>query len=82
MWLLFSETEWGRAQDVRLLIEPWAARNRILTVTNDRYFAVALDIPVGEEQSGVIRSLVDDLRAIAEVLGALPPKPIATVEPE
>lgn len=82
LWLLFSEGEFGRAQDVRRLIEPWAAKNRILTVTSDRDFAIALDIPVGEEKAGVIRSVVDGLKAIAEVLDALPPKTMTSAEPE
>jgi hypothetical protein len=82
LWLFFSEGEFGRAQEVRLLIEPWAAKNGILTATYDRDFAVALDIPVGEEKAGVIRSLVVDLKAIATVLGALPPKTLASAELE
>ncbi len=84
LWLLFSEGEFGRAQDVRQLIEPWAAKKRILTATNDQDFAIALEIPVGEEKARVIRSLVDDLKAIAAVLGTLPPKTktMASVEQE
>jgi len=74
LWLLFSEGDFGRGQDVRRLIEPWAAKNNILTVNDikDRDFAVALEIPVGEEKAGVVHSLVDNLKAIAFVLDALP----------
>ncbi len=82
LWLLFAETAWGRAQDVRRLIEPWAAKNDILTATYKDDFAIALDIPVGEEKAGVIRSVVDDLKAIAAVLDALPPKTMASAEQE
>lgn len=82
LWLLFSEGEFGRAQDVRRLIEPWVAKNRMLTATHDRDFAIALDIPVGEEKAGVIRSLVDDLKAIASVLDELPPKTMVDVGQE
>jgi hypothetical protein len=80
LWLLFSNNAFGRAQEVRRLIEPWATRNRILTATSDHTFAIALDIPIGEEKAGVIRSLVEDLKAIAAVLEALPPKSIASME--
>lgn len=82
LWLLFSEDKFGRAQEVRLLIEPWAAKKGLLTATYDHNFAVALDIPIGEEKAGVVRSLVVDLKAIATVLGALPPKTLASAELE
>lgn len=80
LWLLFSEGEFGRAQDVRQLIQPWAAEKGILTVTKDRDFSIAVDIPVGEEKAGVIRSIVEDLKAIAVVLDTLPPKTLTSVE--
>ena len=82
LWLLFSDTEFGRAQEVRPLVEPWAAQNGILTASSDHTIAIALDIPVGEEREGVIRSLVDDIKAIAAVLGALPPKTLPSAEEE
>lgn len=80
LWLLFSPGEFGRAQDVSRLIEPWAATKGMLTANNNGDFAIALDIPVREEKSGVIRSLVHDIKAIAGVLGVLPPKTSAIAE--
>lgn len=62
------------------MIEPWAAKNGVLTANNNGDFAIALDIPVGEEKSEVIRSLVDDIKTIAAVLGALPLKTSAIAE--
>jgi hypothetical protein len=82
LWLLFSEGEFGRAQEVRLLIEPWAAKKGLLTATYNNNFAVALEIPIGEEKAGVVRSLVVDLKAIATVLGTLPPQTLANAELE
>lgn len=82
LWVLFSQSEFGRAQDVRLLIEPWASRKRILTATNNHYFAIALDIPAGEEKAGVVRSLVDDIKEIASALQSLPPKTMVNAEQE
>ncbi len=82
LWLLFSERDFGRAQEVSGLIEPWAAKNGILTTTINRDFAIGLDIPVGEEKAGVIRSLADNLKKIATVLAALPPKTLSIVEQE
>ena len=72
LWLLFPVGKFGRAQEVRRLIEPWAAKNGILTATYEHNFAIALDIPVGDEKAGVVQSLVNGLKAITTVLGALP----------
>jgi hypothetical protein len=73
LWLVFADSEFGRAPAVSRLIEPWAAKHNISTATNNGEFAIGLDIAVGEEEAGVIRSLVDDLKRIAGVLAALPP---------
>lgn len=71
LWLRFDDTDFGRAREVWRLIEPWAAKNGKLAVTYDRKVAIALDLRGGEDKAGVIRALVDDLRAIASVLGKL-----------
>ena len=80
LWLVFSDGEFGRGQEVRPLIEPWATKNGILTAASDHDFAIALEIPVGEEKDGVIQSLVNDIKAIAAVLKALPKQPDSTGE--
>jgi hypothetical protein len=82
LWLYFHEGDFGRAQEVAQVIEPWAAKNGTLTATYGGDFAVALDISVGEEEAGVVRSLVDDIKAIAMTLDALPPKTTAIPEQE
>jgi hypothetical protein len=82
LWLLFWDTEFGRVHEVRRLIEPWAAKNHKLAVTVNREFAIALDVAAGQEKESVVRDLVEQLRAIAQVLNALPPKSTASVEPE
>lgn len=76
LWLLFTEGEFGKAEQVRRLIEPWAARKRILTATYGTDFAIALDIAVGEESAVVVRSLADAIRAISSVLGPQPPETV------
>lgn len=82
LWLFFDDTEFGRAPDVRRLTEPWAGKNGVLTATINGAFAVAVDIPTGEEQSVVVRSVVDAIKAIAEVLDAVPATPVAGSEAE
>lgn len=73
LWLLFSEGEFGQAEQVRRSIESWVARNSILTTTYNNDFAIALDIPVGEEKDAVVRSLVDEISTIASLLGSVAP---------
>jgi hypothetical protein len=74
LWLVFSPTEWGRADEVRRLIEPWAAKEGFFTTFQNDEFAVALDIACGEGKDRVVGSIVDDLKEIAEALHALRPK--------
>jgi hypothetical protein len=83
LWLVFNDTDFGRAPEVRRLIEPWVEDNHMLAVAvDDGGFAIALDIPAGEEMESAVRTLVDQLRAIARVLDTLPRKPVASVEGE
>jgi hypothetical protein len=82
LWLVFSEKGAGRAQEVRSLFEPWAKSKDTLAASIGREFAVALEVPVGEEEAKVVQSLVNDLKAIAGVLVALPPRSLPNVEPE
>ena len=73
-WLVFSNTGFGRGQEVRQLIEPWATQQGILTATINNCYAVALDLPAEEEKDGVVRALAGDLEAISSLLKALPPQ--------
>lgn len=82
LWLYFHNTEFGRAEYVRSLIEPRAAEMGVLTASVNGDFAVAVDIPVGEEQSVVVRSVVGGITAIAKVLHALPARPVTDSELE
>ena len=74
LWILFYKGKFGDGENVRRLIDPWAARNNVLTAEDDQVFAVALDIPAGEEKSTVIRSLADQIKEVAAVLSELPPR--------
>jgi hypothetical protein len=81
LWLVFYDRG-SRGQEVRGLIEPWAAKSHVLATPVDGGFVIALDVQTGEEKDGVVRSLVAQIRAIAQVLDALPPKPLASVDGE
>lgn len=71
LWLVFDRTEFGRAHEVRPLLEPWAAREGIFTAWDDNEFVVAIDIETGEEKDRVIKGIVDRFRKISVVLSDL-----------
>jgi len=70
LWLVFSPGEFGRALEVRALLEPWAARERVLSAFENGDVEIGIDLPIGEEKDQVVRSIVDGFRDIA---GALHP---------
>ncbi len=72
LWLVFNNTEFGKSEEARPLIERWAAKNRRLTTVDEYQLAIALDIPVGEEKEAIVHSLVQDLKEIAAVLETAP----------
>lgn len=82
LWIIFYGENFGRAQEVRELIEPWAAKNAILTTSNNSDFAIAIDFPTGEEKAGVVRALVDGIKEITAVLSPLPTKTLESAELE
>lgn len=75
LWLIFFQGEWGRALEVRFLLEPWAAKEGVFTTFQNGELAVAVDIAFGEDKDQVVRSVVDRLKGIADVLYVLNPKP-------
>lgn len=83
LWLLFSGSDWGRALEVRPLLEPWAAKEGVFTTFQNNELAVAIDIATGEDKDQVVRKVVDRLKGIAEVLKVLKPRPnTKQVEPD
>lgn len=73
LWLVFSPTDFGRALEVRVVLEPWTEREGIVSVVENDQFAVGIDLETGEEMSRVVRSIVDRLRDIAAELSGLRP---------
>lgn len=76
LWLLFSQGEFSRALEVRPLLEPWAAKEGVLTTFQNDELAVAVDIAFGEDKDQVVRSVVERLKGIADVLSVLKLKPV------
>ena len=73
LWLIFAQSDWSRALEVRPLLEPWAAKEGIVTTFQNGELAVAIDIAIGEDKDQVVRSIVDRLKGIADVLNVLNP---------
>jgi hypothetical protein len=67
-WLVFSDTTFGRAREARRLMEPWATKNDFMTVSIGDEFAIALEIPAGEEEARIAVSLTEKIKEIAKVL--------------
>lgn len=78
LWLVFSDSKWGRARDVSTLLEPWAAKEDVFAKFEKNEFIIAIDLAFGEEKDQVVRSVVDRLNAIGNVLNDLPEKPVKT----
>src|SRR5205807_31790 len=76
VWLRFSDSESGRALEVRSLIEPWAKGNNIDTFASaNGDFSVGIYVLPGEESDRVVRSIVDQLNTISTELSRLPARP-------
>jgi hypothetical protein len=71
LWLVFSPGEFSRALEVRAILEPWAAKEGILSAFDNGDVEIGIDLPIGEEKDQVVRSIVDCFRAIASVLHPL-----------
>jgi hypothetical protein len=81
IWAVFAASEWGRAVEVQSLLEPWAKDKGVLVASQPNGdFAVALDLPIGEEKDEVIRQIVEQLREMGSILSIL--KPIAKGDSE
>jgi hypothetical protein len=76
LWVVFAASKDGRAPEVQALLEPWAARQRAFTTTQeDGSFVVPLDIASGEDKDQVVAGIVARLEEMAGCLAVLEPRP-------
>src|SRR5579859_325233 len=73
LWLVFDKSSFGRAVEVRGLLEPWGARKGVFSANHKNDFAIAINLLTGEEKEQVVRFVVDQLKEIAGVLSNLKP---------
>ena len=66
-----------RYPGMRPLLESWATKSgRFVTGFQDDGLAIAVDIAAGEDKDRVVRSIVDQLKAIVDVLSVLNVTPV------
>jgi hypothetical protein len=83
LWVFFSTTTWGRAAEVRALLEPWATKKGVFVASEPNgYFVVAFDLLLGEEENLVIRGIVDRFKEIGKALSVLKPRASGDTEPK
>jgi len=71
IWLAFYESDFGRAREAQPILEPWAASKGIFSTSDESEFVMAIKIETGEEKDQVVRSVVDQLKCIADQLSAM-----------
>ena len=79
LWFYFINDDFGRGQEVREIIEPWAAGNGKLSANLGTNFCLALEILTGEEKQAVIQNIADQIKAVAVKLSDLKPKNNASI---
>jgi hypothetical protein len=76
LWVTFYEPDnraLRRAAEARAFFEPEADKHNIFTSMETKEFAIAIKVPTGEEMDVIIRSVVDQLRFISQILAQAPP---------
>ena len=71
LWLIFPSSDWGRAHDVRAVIEPWAGQEGIFTTMENDQLAIGIKVITGEELDNVVGSVANLLQAISVQLSKL-----------
>jgi hypothetical protein len=74
VWLGFSSSKWGRASEVRGVLEPWIADTKGFSASDDD-FSIPIDLATGEEMDAVVASIVNHLAKINNQLSKLAAKP-------
>jgi hypothetical protein len=77
LWLYFRPNGFGRAFDVRLLLEPWAEKRKTpVSLEKDGGFAIGIILSIGEDPETVIANICEQITTIAMVLSQLEEKPL------
>ena len=74
LWLVFSPGVFGHALEVRAVLEPWAAKEGILSVFENGDVLIAINLMNGEEKDQVVRAIADRFKNINDALSKLSPR--------
>ncbi len=65
LWVVFTNTNWGRANVVQRVLDPWARQNSVFAASEaNGDYVVALDMPADEEKSVVVEAIVNQIEAM------------------
>ena len=70
LWMSFSDTDWGRARELRPVLAPGLGKAGITTVADAGEIAVGIRLPAGEERDAVIRAIVRQIKGVCGMLDA------------
>lgn len=70
IWMVFANTEWGRATELRPVLERQLGNAGVTIVDDAGDVAVAIRLPAGEERDEVIRAIVRQIGTVCEMLDA------------
>ncbi len=73
LWLIFNDSQYCRAPEVRRIIEPWSESEGVFTSNENSSFYMVIEVPAGEDFDYVVRNILGQLKKIADKLKELPP---------
>jgi len=68
LWMVFAQTDWGRALQSRPLIEAWAGRKGVFVTFKNEELAIALNLACGEDKDQETSNMVNLYKDIADAL--------------
>ena len=68
LWVVFPSGKWGRAAEVRGVLEPWTTGVNLPAAWKNNDFAVGIPLIPGEEVEAVVDAVVRQITAISEAL--------------
>ncbi len=68
LWLEFTGTDFGRAHEVRPILEPWAQERDIFTLMEKNRFVIGVDLLTNEERDTVVQDVVKKMKDISDQL--------------
>lgn len=75
LWMVFQLDEIGRIRSLGKAFSDWRNLDRTAAIADGDDYVVPIMIPPGEEQSEVVRSVVEQMRSISVSLEAFLPQP-------